>query len=47
MPPKQRPPPPMRDEEGECVSSKELCAMMKAMTELFMKNQQSTNTTLE
>jgi hypothetical protein len=37
----------MRDEEGECVSSKELCAMMKAMTELFMKNQQSTNTTLE
>jgi hypothetical protein len=52
MPPKHlHPPPPppplVGDEEEECVSNKEDCAMMKAMTELFMKNQQSTDTTLE
>jgi hypothetical protein len=28
-----------RDEEEECVSNKEVSAMMKAMTELFTKNQ--------
>jgi hypothetical protein len=49
MPPKQGqpPPPPAGDEEEERVSNKEVHAMMKAMTELFMKNQQSTNTTIE
>jgi hypothetical protein len=50
MPPKQgqqQPPPPAGDEEEECVSNKESRAMMKAMTKLFTKNQQSTNTTLE
>jgi hypothetical protein len=41
------PPPPAGDEEEECVSNKEVHAMMKAMTELFTKNQQSTDTTLE
>jgi hypothetical protein len=35
------------DEEEECVSNKEVQAMMKAMSELLMKNQQSTDTTLE
>jgi hypothetical protein len=53
MPPKQgqQPPPPppapARDEEEECVSNKEIRAMMKAMTEHFTKNQQSTDMTLE
>jgi hypothetical protein len=51
MPPKQGqpppPPPPARDDEEECVSNKEVRAMMKVMTELFTKNQQSTDTTLE
>jgi hypothetical protein len=52
MPPKHlHPPPPppplVGDEEEECVSNKEDRAMMKVMTELFMKNQQSTDTTLE
>jgi hypothetical protein len=50
MPPKQvqPPPPPLAgDEEEECVSNKEAHAMIKAMTELFMKNQHSTDTTLE
>jgi hypothetical protein len=50
MPPKQRqppPPPPAEDKEEECVSNKEVRAMMKAMTKLFTKNQQSTSTTLE
>jgi hypothetical protein len=51
MPPKQgqppSPPPPVGDEEEECVSNKEVQAMMKAMSELLMKNQQSTDTTLE
>jgi hypothetical protein len=46
-PPPPRPPPPAGDEEDKCVSSKELHAMMKAMTELFTKNQQSTDTTLK
>jgi hypothetical protein len=35
------------DEEDECISNKEVHAMMKAMTELFMKNQHLTDTTLE
>jgi hypothetical protein len=44
MPPKQgQPPPPPStaagDEGEECVSNKEVHAMMKTMTELFMKNQ--------
>jgi hypothetical protein len=47
MPPKHGPPPREGDEDKECVSSKDLNAMTKAMTELLMKNQQSTNTTLE
>jgi hypothetical protein len=55
MPPKQgqQPPPPppalaaAGDEEEECVSNKEVRAMMKTMTELFTKNQQSTNMTFE
>jgi hypothetical protein len=50
MPPNQgQPPPPspVGDEEEECISNKEVRAMMKAMTELFMKNQQSIDTTLE
>jgi hypothetical protein len=50
MPPKQGqqpPPPPPGDKEEECVGNKEVHAMMKAMSELFTKNQQSTNTTLE
>jgi hypothetical protein len=41
------PPPPPGDEEEECISNKEVHAMMKAMIELFTKNQQSTDTTLE
>jgi hypothetical protein len=43
MPPKQgqqAPPPLAGDEEEECVSNKEVHAMMKVMTELFTKNQQ-------
>jgi hypothetical protein len=52
MPPKQvhppSPPPPVAgDEEEECVSNKELHAMTKALIDLFTKNQQFTNTTLE
>jgi hypothetical protein len=54
MPPKQGqqappppPPPPAGDEQEDCVSNKEVRAMLKAMTELFTKNQQSTDTTLE
>jgi hypothetical protein len=52
MPPKQvhpppPPPTPAGDEEEGCVSNKEVCAMMKSLTELFTKNQQSTDTTLE
>jgi hypothetical protein len=55
MPPKQvHPPPPpppppaaAGDEDEECVSNKEVRAMIKALTELFTKNQQSTDTTLE
>jgi hypothetical protein len=50
MPPKQvhpPPPPPAGDEEEECVSNKEVCAVTKTLTELFTKNQQSTDTTLE
>jgi hypothetical protein len=35
------------DEEEECFSNKEVHAMMKALIELFIKNQQSTDTTLE
>jgi hypothetical protein len=35
------------DEKEECVSNKEVHAMIKAMTELFTKNQQSTDATLE
>jgi hypothetical protein len=40
-------PPPLGDKEEEYVSNKEVRAMIKAMSKLFMKNQQSTNTTLE
>jgi hypothetical protein len=53
MPPKQvhcpppPPPHPVGDEEEECISNKEVHAMIKALTELFTKNQQSTDTTLE
>jgi hypothetical protein len=50
MPPKQgqqAPQPPAGDEEEECISNKEDHAMMKAMTKLFTKSQQSTDTTLE
>jgi hypothetical protein len=52
MPPKQvhppsPPPPPAGDEEEECVSNKELHTMTKALIDLFTKNQQFTNTTLE
>jgi hypothetical protein len=50
MPPKQGqqpPPPPPAGDEEECVSNKEVRTMMKAMTELFTKNQQSTDMTLE
>jgi hypothetical protein len=48
MQPKQgQPSPPLGVEEEECVSNKEVRAMMKAMSELFTENQQSTNTTLE
>jgi hypothetical protein len=43
MPPKQvhPPPPPLveGEEEEECVSNKEVHAMIKALTELFTKNQ--------
>jgi hypothetical protein len=39
-------PPLAGDEEEGCVSNKEVHAMMNAMTELFTKNQQSTDTTL-
>jgi hypothetical protein len=35
------------DEEEECVSNKEVCVMIKALTELFTKSQRSTNTTPE
>jgi molybdopterin converting factor small subunit len=43
MPPKQihpppPPPPPAGDDEEECVSNKEVCAMIKALTKLFIKN---------
>jgi hypothetical protein len=42
MPPKQgqQPPPPPAtgDKEEECISNKEIRAMMKAMTKLFTKN---------
>jgi hypothetical protein len=34
---------PSKDKE-ECVSYKELCDMMKVMTEMFTKNQASNNT---
>jgi hypothetical protein len=53
MPPKQGqpppppPPPPTGDEEEECISNKDVRTMLKVMSELFMKNQQSTDTTLE
>jgi hypothetical protein len=53
MPPKPGeltppPPPPLAgDEEEECVINKEVRVMMKVMSELFTKNQQSTDTTLE
>jgi hypothetical protein len=50
MPPKQvhpPPPPPVGDKEEECVSNKEVRAMIKALIELFTKNQQSTDITLE
>jgi hypothetical protein len=54
MPPKQvhptpppPPPPPAGDEDEECVSNKEVHAMIKALIEPFTKNQQSTDTTLE
>jgi hypothetical protein len=47
QPPPPPPPPPTGDEEEEeCVSNKEVRAMMKAMIELFTKNQQSIDTTL-
>jgi hypothetical protein len=36
-----------KERQKECVSNKEVRAKMKAMTKLFMKNQQSTDTTLE
>jgi hypothetical protein len=39
--------PPPDDEEKECVSNKEVRAMMKAMTKLFIENQQPIDTTLE
>jgi hypothetical protein len=35
------------DKEEECVSKKEVHTMIKALTELFTKSQQSTDTTLE
>jgi hypothetical protein len=41
------PPPPAGDEEEECVSNKEVRAMMKTMIELFTKNYQSTDMTIE
>jgi hypothetical protein len=49
MPPKQGhpPPPPAEHEEEECVSNKEVHAMMKAMSELFTKNQQSIDTIIK
>jgi hypothetical protein len=51
MPPKQgqqqQPPPPPRGDEEECVSNKEVHAMMKGMSKLFTKNQLSTDKTLE
>jgi hypothetical protein len=37
----------MGDEKEECVSNKEVRAMIKALAELFTKNQQSTDITLE
>jgi hypothetical protein len=46
-PPPPPPPPPTGDEEEECVSNKEVRAMMKVMSEQFMKNQQSIDTTLK
>jgi hypothetical protein len=39
--------PPPRDEEEECISNKAVRTLMKAMFELFTKNQQSTDMTLE
>jgi hypothetical protein len=39
QPPPPLPPPPVGDKEKECVSNKEVHAMMKAMTKLFTKNQ--------
>jgi hypothetical protein len=45
--PPPQPPPPVGDEEEECVGNKEVRAMIKTLTELFTKNQQSTETTLE
>jgi hypothetical protein len=44
MPPKQgqQPPPPpptAGNEEEECISNKDVHAMMKGMTDLFTKNQ--------
>jgi hypothetical protein len=47
QPPPPPPPPPAGDKEEEYVSNKEVCAMMKAMAELFTKSQRSTNTILE
>jgi hypothetical protein len=35
------------DEDEEYASSKDLCTMMKEMTELLAQNQQSTDMTLE
>jgi hypothetical protein len=39
QPPPPTPPPPVGDDEEECISNKEVRVMMKAMTELFTKNQ--------
>jgi hypothetical protein len=50
MPPNQGlppPPPPTGDEDDECVSSKDLHAMINVMIELFTKNHQSKETSLE
>jgi hypothetical protein len=38
-PPPPPPPPPVGDEEEECVSNKEVRTMLKAMNELYIKNQ--------
>jgi hypothetical protein len=37
QPPSPPPPPPAGDEEEECVSNKEVRAMMEAMTKLFKR----------